>query len=274
VWGSIWKVLLGQKYHTLLLPHPITLEITPTALAALVKLWGRLPLAEVKPEERLLVWEVKPGFRVPTRTDWAFDLAILHEIFVEKQYGEAFPGWRVLDIGAYGGESALYFVLEGAEAVAAVEPYPPAAEKAERLLAENGLQERVRLLRVAIGPQEGEGTLWVSEEEPQTNTLSGTRPVEAPAALTRAVSVPVWTFERLLSELGWETVDLAKLDCEGCEYAIFSSTPDSVLQRVKRWVMEFHGGGEPIAQRLRGLGYQVECQERPDKIGTLRAWLP
>jgi len=229
---------------------------------------------EVKPEECKLVWEVKPGFRVPTRTDWAFDLAILHEIFVEKQYGEGFPGWRVLDIGAYGGESALYFVLEGAEAVVAVEPYPPAAEKAERLLTENRLQERVRLLRVAIGAQEGEGTLWVSEQEPQTNTLAGTRPIEAPAALTQAVSVPVWTFERLLQELGWETVDLAKLDCEGCEYAIFSSTPDEVLRRVKRWVMEFHGGGEPIAQRLRGLGYQVVCQERPDKMGALRAWLP
>ncbi|MCS6790924.1 MAG: hypothetical protein NZ580_08105, partial [Bacteroidia bacterium] len=46
------------------------------------------------------------------------------------------------------------------------------------------------------------------------------------------------------------------------------------LRRVKVWIMEFHDGAERIVRRLQALKYEVEYEERPDKIGMLKAWLP
>lgn len=274
--GAAFRVLLGKTTHTLHLPQPVRMEVSPTALSALVKLWGRFPVKEVRPAENLLVWEVTEGVFFPTRTDRRSDLETLYEVFVKNIYGDHFEGKRILDIGAFRGESTLFFLLEGAAEVAALEPSPEGFRTIQEVIRHAPhLKERLRLYPVAIGATEGEQILLVSQDHPAGSQIGNLgEKAEKNTKGFEPASVPVWTFERLLKELGWETIDLAKVDCEGCEYAIFSTTPDSVLRRVKRWVMEFHGGGEPIAQRLRGLGYEVEYQERPDKMGNLRAWLP
>ncbi|MDW8236502.1 MAG: FkbM family methyltransferase, partial [Bacteroidia bacterium] len=116
--------------------------------------------------------------------------------------------------------------------------------------------------------------LFVSEADSQSNTLQGVGRSDAPAVFSSSVTVPVCTFEDILNEIGWEEVDVAKLDCEGCEYAIFSSASDESLRRVKVWIMEFHDGSERILRRLQALKYEVEYEEQPDKIGMLKAWLP
>jgi len=49
-----------------------------------------------------------------------------------------------------------------------------------------------------------------------------------------------------------------KLDCEGAEFPILLETPDSILKKVRRWVIEYHAAPEPLEARLRALGYRVE----------------
>ncbi|MCX7606326.1 MAG: FkbM family methyltransferase [Bacteroidia bacterium] len=273
-WRTCWRVLRGDIRHTVCLPHPVEMDILPSNLAALVKLWGAYPLSEIIPSENRLVWQIAPGVRLPTQTDRGFDIPILYEVFIQKQYGFRYEGLQVLDVGGYKGESALFFLLQGAKSVVSVEPFPPAVEHIRTLLVQNGLVDRVRLFPVAIGLREGEGNLLVSHEDLQSNILEAERLGEVPSTFSEQVRVPVWTFERLLQEIGWETVDVAKLDCEGCEYAIVLHTPEATLKRVHVWIMEFHAGAEPLVSRFRQMGYEVFFEERPDRMGTLRAWKP
>lgn len=271
---TIWRLLIGKDHHTLHLNHPVKMRILPTNLASLVRLWGKLPCKVVEPAYNTIIWEVLPGRLIKSRTDAGMDLAILVEIFVQKQYGTNYKGLRVLDIGGYHGESAIFFVLMGAQRVVCVEPYPPALSRIRENLRLSGTEEHVKVIATAVGAERGEGVLFVSEADSQSNTLQGVGRSGTPADFSSSIRVPVLTFEDILNEAGWEEVDVAKLDCEGCEYAIFSSASDESLRRVKVWIMEFHDGAERIVRRLRALKYQIEYEERPDKMGMLKAWLP
>lgn len=252
----------------------MSLRITPTNLSALVRLWGTLPLVEMDAEKNRLVWEVAPGVRFATYTDVGFSLAVVLEVFVQHDYGTAYEGLRVLDVGGYNGDSAVFFAIRGAQAVACVEPYPPAVERIRENLHLAGVENKINLFPVALGGIDGTGHIIASEANAQENRLREPATASQLHTRTDAIEVPVYTLERLLAELGWDTVDVAKLDCEGCEYAILERTSETILRRVRVWVMEFHRGAAPLVCRFRTLGYEVEYEERPDGLGMLRAWLP
>lgn len=271
---TIWRLLSGKVYHTLYLPQPVKMQILPTNLISLVHLWGKVPCKTIEPEHNAITWEIFPGCLFKSRTDIGTDLAILVELLVRNEYGTNYKGLKVLDIGGYHGESAIFFISAGAQKVVCVEPYPPALSRISENLKLAGIGNQVMVIPAAIGAERGQGTLLISDTDSQSNTLQGVGRSEAPVVFSSSVRVPVLTFEDILSEIGWEEVDVAKLDCEGCEYAIFSSASDEALRRVKVWIMEFHDRAERVLRRLQPLGYQIEYHERPDRIGTLRAWLP
>ncbi len=47
-----------------------------------------------------------------------------------------------------------------------------------------------------------------------------------------------------------------------------------MLQRVKRWVIEYHAAPQPLEKRLRSLGYQVERVKDFVMTGILHASRP
>lgn len=265
------EVLQGKTRHTLLLPNPVTLHIFPTNLVYLTQLYGKLPLVEVRPESCQLIWEIAPGMRLPTRTDRGLDLFTLYEVFVEKIYGTNYQGKRVLDIGAYRGETTLFFLLSGAKEVVAVEPLPENAAHIHSLLGSSRFAHQVQVHAIAIGGSQGETHFLVTEESVGNRAISS---AENLPLSERLLKVPLWRFSDLLEKVGWHKVDVVKLDCEGCEYSLLETTSDTDLQRVDVWIMEFHQGGARIKNRLSQLGYIVEWEERPDGVGTLRARKP
>jgi len=53
-----------------------------------------------------------------------------------------------------------------------------------------------------------------------------------------------------------------------------SQTRAEVLQRVKRWVIEYHAAPQPLEKRLRSLGYRVERAKDLVMTGILYAYRP
>jgi hypothetical protein len=53
-----------------------------------------------------------------------------------------------------------------------------------------------------------------------------------------------------------------------------SQTKSEVLQRVKRWVIEYHAAPQPLEKRLRSLGYRVERAKDLVMTGILYAYRP
>jgi len=55
-----------------------------------------------------------------------------------------------------------------------------------------------------------------------------------------------------------EAVDLVKMDCEGCEFPAILFTSDTVLSRVREWVIEYHDYPRPIVRKLEYAQFEVK----------------
>jgi len=158
-------------------------------------------------------------------------------------------GRIVVDIGAYMGDTAIYFLLRGARHVYAVEPNPAALKIATENVKRLGLEGRVTFINAAVGSKIGEIRI-----KPDAKVASG---ADIGAIRSESgVPVKVVTLKWLLSEYGINEAVL-KMDCEGCEYGSILSEDDSVLRVFKEMVIEYHYGYRNLAEKLRRAGFRV-----------------
>lgn len=219
-----------------------------------------------------LLWELSPGRTFCTRLKVGMDLMTLYELFGRKDYGEDFSGQTVVDIGAYNGDSAVYFALQGAKRVIALEPYPPSFTLAQENIQRMGLTDRITLVAAALGPESGQAQFRVSPAEPDANSLQPPNtPLQKLIAYTETVDVPVLSLPELRQRFGLEEIDFLKLDCEGCEFALIEKLPLEELQRVRVWHIEYHARPEPLIRRLSEAGFAVEKRLDRGVLGYLLA---
>ena len=74
-----------------------------------------------------------------------------------------------------------------------------------------------------------------------------------------------------------EKCDLLKLDCEGSEYIILNSLPDSYFEHIKKIVMEYHMADkkpnllENLIKKLSVLNYKIDVRKNTDDSGIIFA---
>ena len=167
-----------------------------------------------------------------------FDFDVLEEMFVDRVYEVAVsPVRRILDLGANVGISAAFFSALYPDAeIACVEPVADNLAVLRENVALNHL--RATILPVAVGASEGHLDILLREDPRQNAPIGGQfRDVSA----EKIVRVEMKPVERILSELGWETVDLVKIDIEGGEKSVLGSHREW-LSRVRSIVGEGHLG--------------------------------
>jgi len=242
----------------------------------LPNLYGLLLLCEagfkphaVKSDE--LSWELSPGRFFHTRLSPGMDLMTLYEIFVRQDYGSDFSGKVVLDVGAYNGDSAVFFALRGAQKVIALEPYPPSYALAQANIDRMGLTDKIILLPAALGPEEGQATFRIASAEPDANTLAPTSLTKNLIAFDQEIEVPLYPLEKLLQTYG--PFDFVKLDCEGCEFTIIEKTPEPILRAIPLWHIEYHASPGPLEARFQALGFETRRSLHRFGLGYLWAWL-
>ncbi|MFP3319063.1 MAG: FkbM family methyltransferase [Acidilobus sp.] len=139
------------------------------------------------------------------------DVVTINETFAEGGYEvpEVLSGLRgrdVIDVGVNVGDTALYFVLNGARKVIAVEPLPNVAKCAEENMRLSGATDKVKVINAALS------------DEPVSV------PCDYDVLLSRYFStlkgnglckVPGITLGDLLNMV--KDPYLLKMDCEGCE---------------------------------------------------------
>jgi FkbM family methyltransferase len=160
--------------------------------------------------------------------------------FITKHYGMIdVKGRDVVDIGAYVGDGAVYYALEGgANKVYAVEPVKSLADVAKKNAKLNRLDKKIDVIRVAIaGKKKGKVTIedgfGFSEKGVPSETLDS------------------------LAEKHKIAHGALKVDCEGCEYDIFKHVSSRTLKRFDVINVEYHHGYKDIVERLRTEGYEV-----------------
>jgi FkbM family methyltransferase len=141
---------------------------------------------------------------------WLYDIHFL---------GFDLSDWFVLDIGAFVGDTALYYARRGAFVVA-VEPLPSYYEAMLRNLELNPeLKSRIISINAAISSEDG----FVKFR----TTIDGSESIYGTDRfVTRTRSIKLST---LINELGSRGIDISKFrvrvlkaDCKGCEYELMN----------------------------------------------------
>jgi FkbM family methyltransferase len=200
----------------------------------------------------------------------------LKENFIDDVYGLGdadLSGKTVLDIGAFIGDSTIALASRGAF-VHAFEPVPLIRAYLEKNIAANGLGERVRIHPVGLAERNERVTMRLN-----VAGLAGAtaKEVKKEAAYERNLVTQelqlVEAFDYLRAA-GIEAAQVVKLDCEGCEYALFRDGALLKKFRPERVMMEYHQGGAPLCEALESHGYLVNWNHRESVQGHIEAHLP
>ena len=143
---------------------------------------------------------------------------------------------RVVDIGANIGIASLYFARSFPRAeVHAFEPDPQNCQ----VLADNARAiPRIHVHPYALGAEDGELTLYDSDEEANLGGYSA-HPLGINPA--RSKTVPVRHAGRALAELGIDRAEIVKIDTEGAEWEILTAIDRELLGGVRVILGELHG---------------------------------
>jgi FkbM family methyltransferase len=138
----------------------------------------------------------------------------------------------------------------------------------ETLKANYASQPQVKFFNVAIGPKDGELTLFTRKSEDVS--VAGTRqrllinPGHGRAEI-QSYAVPCWTLETLLTNAGADaTIDLLQIDAEGNDYDIIHSID---YRRIKPTILRYehllmsHRQKNACMALLEGHGYRFIVEE-------------
>jgi FkbM family methyltransferase len=189
---------------------------------------------------------------------------VLEETFVQQQYKRlSVEAKTVLDVGAFLGDSAIYFALQGARRVIAFEPDRRSASIANENFVINRLEDRVELINAAVGGQSG--TVFVDE----TGSPVGANQLRTSVS---GKEIQVISLSDILRDHIHPGESVAmKIDCEGCEYDLISSTPLTELARFDEIIMEYHHGTAPLRKTLTDAGFAVSILSGSARQGILHA---
>lgn len=220
--------------------------------------WAMLPAAA-----RCVLMGVSPqwgpdGFHVKSSAveivgpaDSKETVTYFREIFVEDVYRLGrydLKDRQVIDVGAYIGDTAVAFALRGAY-VHAFEPVMEFREYIGMNARINGVSDRIKVH--GVGLSDREHTLSIREPSEQVVTLVNAR--------------------KYCLQVGINDAYLMKMDCEGCEYELVASEAFWSVLRPQHILMEFHRGGNVLAEILDRKGYAVEPYNGQQSVGYLFA---
>ncbi|MFP3319454.1 MAG: FkbM family methyltransferase [Acidilobus sp.] len=161
-------------------------------------------------------------------------------------------GRDVIDVGANVGDTALYFILNGARKVIAVEPLPNVARCAEENVRLSGATDKVKVINAALSNEPVsvpcDYDVLLSR---YFSTLKGSGPCKVPGV----------TLGDLLNMV--EDPYLLKMDCEGCEAQVILGPERERLRAFEHIIFETHPGASGVSNykllaSLKELGF--ECR--------------
>jgi len=172
--------------------------------------------------------------------NFIFALPFPHGIYelVETFYHECYGGidiqnGNIIDIGAFIGDTAIYFASKGAKKIIAFEPAKNLFRLAVQNVQLNNLNGIVYLRNEAVGYDVGEKNFYYIKSHPGASSLLPRRKDFI------CYKVRVVPFSDVVAELDY--IDLLKIDCEGMEEAILlQAHKDGLLKNISNIIVEVH----------------------------------
>jgi FkbM family methyltransferase len=187
------------------------------------------------------------------------DVDVFADIYVWQEYGYEFGGQPkvIVDAGAYTGLSSAYFAHRFPEAtIIAIEP---GEESFDLLVKNTAAFPNVHPLRAALWTESGTVSLsdpgdgaWgmrvMESTGPGPGSRSGRGQPAGIGAAPAADPVRAVTVTDVIREFDLGTIDLLKVDVEGCEKELFAAA-DGWIDNVDAICMELHDRFKPGCSR-------------------------
>lgn len=161
-------------------------------------------------------------------------------------------GKDVLDVGAYVADTAIYFVLQGARHVYAMEPYKHFYDMGKRNVEGNAMSGKITMIKAGVS---GSG------KSREVDSFGK----EAKSASGNLGSGGMMSLEQIVNRYKLKDAVL-KMDCEGCEYDAILSASTSALRRFSEMEIEYHYGYLNLEEKLREAGFRVERHKPMKRI--------
>ena len=146
----------------------------------------------------------------------------------------------VIDIGANICDSSIYFALNGARRVIALEPQPVLYNTGCNNIRLNNLDDKIVLLNAGYGEVKINKNFKIS-----IGNASG--------------DLSVYSLKRLIEEFNIDE-GILKIDCEGCEYNLLEES-EEILKKFKQIQIEYHYGYNDLKKKLEDCGFSVNVTE-------------
>lgn len=191
---------------------------------------GRRPFLQRMAPSTLVI-DVPGWGKVPVRPN-SQDHQLLNQMFVDNVYRlKGAKVRRIVDLGANIGVATVYMhrIFPEAE-IACVEPSVQNIPVLKQAIALNGIKARV--FEAAIGPSDGTIDLFLSAEPDCTSVVHAVDPVGV-------VKVAQVSMATVMQQMGWDEIDLLKIDIEGAERTLLTQN-HGWLDKVGMVVGESH----------------------------------
>ncbi|NQV78139.1 MAG: FkbM family methyltransferase [Lutibacter sp.] len=206
----------------------------------------------------------------PSITIHGWYYSSISEIFFSETYSSIpIKGKVVVDIGANIADSSMFFVLNGAKKVIAIEPFPKNFNFAKKNISENHFEDKILLENCVVS--DNESIIKIDSEYAGTGIGENSNSKSDIKEQKNGLEIPTHTLNYIVQKYGVDNASL-KIDCEGCEYKIFLSSSDDTLKKFTHIIMEYHNGYEKLKNRLEKLGFHVTVNSNTSsKMGILIA---
>jgi FkbM family methyltransferase len=160
----------------------------------------------------------------------------INEIFLRKTYnGFVYNRKSVIDIGGFIGDTALYFIMNGAKNVKVYEINKQTFDVLQENVRLNNLQNKISVYNMGISNDSKTMVLNITEKKGSTS-------------LDESFGENIGIIEKRkikltpIKEILIEPVDILKIDCEGCEYEILESIfENNLIDKINEGiVLESH----------------------------------
>jgi FkbM family methyltransferase len=154
------------------------------------------------------------------------------EVFNEELYKILRVAGRVvIDVGAFVGDSAIYFALRGARRVIAIEPHPEAFREMVENIRLNKLEEIIIPINAGLASRPRE--ICVEDVDIAKTAVTYHKPGRC------TMLVPAITLADVMERYVIDHNTVLKMDCEGCEFDIILNDYEHI-KVFKELVFEYH----------------------------------
>jgi FkbM family methyltransferase len=267
-----WNMLNDKAVLIKPVGNSAPVAVPPITMISLVELHAHgVHVMDINSADLTIKFKIDSDY-LTARYGKTSDFLVLKETYFDKLYDGDYHGNFVIDVGGYIGETALFFAQRGARRVFCVEPAPDNFRLLEQNISQSSFKDKIVVVRAAILDKDGIVEFYMDNQNyPCHHVANSHEFMKIYATDTLTYNVQAMSFQSLMEYTGLEEVDVVKLDCEGSEYDILLGTPDSVLKRVRKYIIEYHNGPDVLVKRLDELGYKVRGKFRGGVVGLLYA---